>query len=115
MQEKPSNESTNPAIRSLETRIARTKAALSALGDMRPGHLSVQMRPSGQGRRPYTQLSYTYRKKGHTDYIRPEDLPRVKAEVEAYRKFKDLCERLVGLSIELSKLKSAPRSAPPQS
>ena len=115
MQEKPSNESTNPAIRSLETRIARTKAALSALGDMRPGHLSVQMRPSGQGRRPYTQLSYTYRKKGHTDYIRPEDLPRVKAEVEAYRKFKDLCERLVGLSIELSKLKSSPRSAPPQS
>ena len=111
MQEKPSNESTNPAIRSLETRIARTKAALSALGDMRPGHLSVQMRPSGQGRRPYTQLSYTYRKKGHTDYIRPEDLPRVKAEVEAYRKFKDLCERLVGLSIELSKLKSLPRPA----
>lgn len=110
MQEKPSNESTNPSVRVLETRIARTKAALAAIGDMRPGHLSVQMRPSGQGRRPYTQLSYTFRKKGHTDYIRPEDLPRVKAEVEAYRKFKDLCERLVGLSIELSKLKSAPRS-----
>ena len=103
MQEKPSNESTHPSVRALETRIARTKAALAAIGDMRPGHLSVQMRP-------YTQLSYTFRKKGHTDYIRPEDLPRVKAEVEAYRKFKDLCERLVGLSIELSKLKSAPRS-----
>ena len=115
MQEKPSNESTNPAIRSLEARIARTKAAIAALGDMRPGHLSMQMRPSGQGRRPYTQLSYTFQKKGHTDYIRPEDLPRVKAEVAAYRKFKDLCERLVALSIELSKLKSAPRSVPPQS
>ena len=111
MQEKPSNESSKPTVRALEARIARTKAALAALGDMRPGHLSVQRRPSGQGRRPYTQLSYTYRKKGHTDYIRPEDLPRVKAEVEAYRKFKDLCERLVGLSIELSKLKSTPRSA----
>ena len=109
MQEKPSNESTKPAVRSLETRIARTKAALAAIGDMRPGHLSVQMRPSGRGRRGYAQLSYTYQKKGHTDYIRPEDLPRVKAEVAAYRKFKNLCERLVGLSIDLSKLKSSPR------
>ena len=39
----------------------------------------------------------------------------MKAEVEAYRKFKDLCERLVGLSIELSKLKSTPRSTPNKS
>lgn len=102
------------AIRNLEARIARAKAAIAALGDMRPGHLSVQMKPSGQGRRGYTQLSYTYRKKGHTDYIREEDLPRVKAEVAAYRKFKDLCERLVGLSIELSKLKSTPRPPSPK-
>ena len=115
MQEKTETASSEPTVRTLETRIARTKAAIAALGDMRPGHLSVQMKPSGQGRRPYTQLSYTFQKKGHTDYIRPEDLPRVKAEVAAYRKFKDLCERLVALSIELSKLKSAPRSVPPQS
>ena len=110
MQEKTETASSEPTVRTLETRIARTKAAIAALGDMRPGHLSVQMRPSGRGRRPYTQLSYTFQKKGHTDYIRPEDLPRVKAEVAAYRKFKNLCERLVALSIELSKLKSSPRS-----
>ena len=115
MQEKTETASSEPTVRTLETRIARTKAAIAALGDMRPGHLSVQMKPSGRGRRPYTQLSYTFQKKGHTDYIRPEDLPRVKAEVEAYRKFKDLCERLVGLSIELSKLKSTPRPSPNKS
>lgn len=109
MQENPQADSPEPSIHDLEARIARTKAAIAALGDMRPGHLSVQMRPSGRGRRGYAQLSYTYQKKGHTDYIRPEDLPRVKAEVAAYRKFKNLCERLVGLSIDLSKLKSAPR------
>jgi len=111
MQEKSRPRASKTTVRSIEAKIGRTKAALVALGPMRPGHLSVQMRPSGRGRRPYTQLSYTYQKKGHTDYIRPEDLPRVEAEVAAYRKFKDLCERLVGLSIELSKLKSSPGSA----
>ena len=110
MQQKSKTDSSTASVRALEARIARTKATIAALGDMRPGHLSVQMKTSGQGRRPYTQLSYTFQKKGHTDYIRPEDLPRVKAEVAAYRKFKDLCERLVALSIELSKLKSSPRS-----
>jgi hypothetical protein len=65
------------------------------------------MRPGGQGHHPYTQLSYTHRKKG-TSYIRPEDLPRVKTEVATCRKIKNLCERLVVLSIELSKLKSTP-------
>lgn len=115
MQDKPFREPARPSVRSLQSRIARTKAAIAALGDMRPGHLSVQMKPSGQNRRPYTQLSYTFRKKGHTDYIRPEDVPRVKAEVETYRKFKTLCERLVALSLELSKLKSASRPAPEKS
>ena len=109
MQEKTDAPRPQTSIRALEARIARVKAAMAALGDMRPGHLSVQMKPSGRNRRGYTQLSYTYQKKGHTDYIRPEDLPRVEAEVAAYRKFKDLCELLVGLSIDLSKLKSSPR------
>ena len=54
MQEKTETASSEPTVRTLETRIARTKAAIAALGDMRPGHLSVQMRPSGRGRRPYT-------------------------------------------------------------
>lgn len=105
-------QSTDKTLQDLAAGIAQTKAAIAALGDMRPGHLSMQMRPSGKGRRPYVQLSYTFRKTGHTDYVRPEDLPRVETEVANYKTFKDLCERLVALSIQASKLKSA-RSRPP--
>ena len=48
---------------------------------MRPGHLSVQ----------------------------PEDVERIKSEIANYRKFKELCERLVALSIEESKRKAGRR------
>ena len=59
--------------------------------------------------RCYAQLSYTFKKQGRTDYVQPDDVDRVKAEIENYRKFKSLCERLVELSIEASKLKSEKR------
>lgn len=85
------------------------KKAILELGDMRPGHLSSQKRASGRNVREYTQLSYTFQKRSRTDYVQPEDLERIKAEVENYKKFKELCERLVALSIEESKRKTAQR------
>ena len=66
-------------------------------------------RASGRNVREYAQLSYTFQKRSRTDYVQPEDLERIKAEVGNYRKFKDLCERLVALSIEESKRKTAQR------
>lgn len=93
----------------LSAQIDAVKKALMSLGDMRPGHLSLQMRQSGRNRRGYAQLSYTFQKRSRTDYIQPEDLERVKAEIVGYRKFKALCERLVALSIEESKRKTEQR------
>ena len=95
--------------KSLAARIDAAKKAISELGDMRPGHLSSQKRASGRNVREYSQLSYTFQKRSRTDYVQPEDLERIKAEVENYRKFKNLCERLVALSIEESKRKTAQR------
>lgn len=94
--------------KTLAEQIEETKQAIAALGDMRPGHLSKQMR---QNRKGYMQLSYTLGGKGHTDYVRPGDLPRIEAELAAYRKFKALSARLLELSLAESKRKS---SAPPQ-
>lgn len=94
--------------KTLAEQIEETKQAIAALGDMRPGHLSKQMR---QNRKGYMQLSYTLGGKGHTDYVRPGDLPRIEAELAAYRKFKLLCARLLELSLTESKRKS---SSPPQ-
>ena len=95
--------------RKLAAQIDAVKRELLSLGDMRPGHLSVQMRASGRNRRGYTQLSYTFKKRSRTDYVQPEDLERVKTEIDNYGKFKSLCERLVELSIEESKRKTEAR------
>ena len=95
--------------KSLAARIDAAKKAILELGDMRPGHLSSQKRASGKNVREYTQLSYTFQKRSRTDYVQPEDLERIKAEVENYKRFKELCERLVALSIEESKRKTTQR------
>ena len=55
------------------------------------------------------QLSYTFQKRSRTDYVQPEDVERIKSEIANYRKFKELCERLVALSIEESKRKTEQR------
>ena len=64
---------------------------------------------AGGGRRGYAQLSYTFQKRSRTDYVQPEDVERIKSEMANYRKFKELCERLVALSIEESKRKTEQR------
>ena len=94
--------------KTLAEQIEETKQAIAALGDMRPGHLSKQLR---QNRKGYLQLSYSLGGKGHTDYVRPGDLPRIEAELANYKKFKALAARLLELSLAESKRKSA---SPPQ-
>ncbi len=90
-----------------EARIRVLKTKLSALGPMRPGLLSVQYRDPAHKRGAYRQISYTFRKKSHSDYVRPEDLPRIRRELKAYERFKALCEELVAESLALSKMRSS--------
>ena len=92
--------------KNINAQIEAAKKAISELGDMRPGHLSLQKRASGKNVREYMQLSYTFQKRSRTDYVQPEDIERIKSEIENYKKFKDLCEHIVALSIEKSKLKT---------
>ncbi len=99
--------------KTITSQIKVAKKAISELGDMRPGHLSMQKRASGRNVREYTQLSYTFQKRSHTDYVQPDDIERIKSEIENYNKFKELCERIVALSIEKSKLKTKKRSKSP--
>jgi len=87
----------------IERRIAKIKNDLAALGDMRPGSLSVQTRSWG-GR--YHQLSYTHLGKGHTQYIPPKTIKQVQRQLANYRKFKKLTQEWVNLAIELCKLKT---------
>jgi hypothetical protein len=86
----------------IERRIGKIKQALAALGDMRPGSLSVQTRSWGG---QYCQLSYTHLGKGHTEYVPPERVQELKRQLATYRKFRDLTQEWVNLALELCKLK----------
>jgi hypothetical protein len=89
-------------ITRIERRIEKVKQALAALGDMRPGSLSVQTRSWGG---QYHQLSYTHLGKGRTEYVAPKRVREVKRQLANYQKFKALTQEWVNLSLELSKLR----------
>jgi len=95
----------------IEKRINAVKKEMFGLGPMRPGSLSKQTHRAGGAGEAYYQASYTFRRKGRTDYVRTEDYPRVKMETENFRRFKELCDELVELSIAWSKAKNIPRNA----
>lgn len=93
-------------------RIADVRRQIAKLGDMRPGHLSVQYRRSGKRNVReigYNQLSYTFGGRSQTEYVRDEDLPRIKREIDEFHRFRELCDELVALSIEESRAKTRRR------
>ena len=75
--------------------------SLAGLGRMHPGSLSAQKRARGG---EYLQLSYSYLGKGHTRYVRPQEVAALERELETYRRFRELATRWVQLEIELSRL-----------
>ena len=86
----------------IRNRINEIKNEIQTLEIIRPGKLSKQKR--GDKKRTYNYLSYTFRNKGATDYIREKFVEKVNDETEAYDKFKNLSEEWIELSIKLSTL-----------
>ena len=85
----------------LEAEITAIKARLVGLGRLHPGSLSAQKRARGG---EYLQLSYSYHGKGHTRYVRPEEVPALEQQLANYRRFRELTARWLQLEIELSRL-----------
>jgi hypothetical protein len=85
----------------LEAEIAAIKVSLAGLGRMHPGSLSAQKRTRGG---EYQQLSYSYLGRGHTRYVRQEEVSALGRELENYRRFKELTARWLHLEIELYRL-----------
>ena len=96
-----------------EARIRALKDQIARLGPMRPGLLTVQYKDPVRKRGAYRQISYTFQRRSRSDYVRPDDLPRIRAELKNSARFKAVCERLVAESLALSKLRSvAARNKP---
>ncbi len=96
----------------IEAEITRIKKALKELGRMHPGSLSKQKRSRGG---EYYQLSYSHNGRGHTMYVRAEDVADVTRELENYRKFRTLTRKWIGLEIRLAKLRRSNSSGGRQS
>jgi hypothetical protein len=78
----------------------RDERDLAALGDMRPGSLSIQSRKWGG---EYGQLSYTRHGKGHTEYVPQTHRKTVERQIANYKKFREMIEKWIDLEIELCK------------
>lgn len=103
-------------ISQLERRIATLKRQLVALGDLRPGGLSMQYSvcaspgchckatpPQKHG--PYGQLSFTRKGKGTSRFVRKADIATVKQQLKNYATLRALVDEWIDLSTELCTLR----------
>jgi len=94
---------TNKKVETLLERIEGIKKDLGQIENMRPGSVTKQFHKRGDKKWPYWQISYTQNKRSKTEYLKDEFVAQIQEEVLAYKKFKELVEKLVELNINLSK------------
>lgn len=100
----------------IQQRIAAIKRQLRSLGPLHPGSLSEQYnicgtpgcrckdarRPQKHG--PYYQLSYTRRGRSSTRFVRPDQVAAIRQKVANHRRFRQLIEEWIDLSVESERL-----------
>jgi len=89
----------------LEDEIRKIKEELLALTDMRPGSLTRQYHDRQNKKGGFWSLSYTYKMKGRTEYVRPEHVREIRRQITQFKKFKTLTARWVDLALELCRRK----------
>jgi Family of unknown function (DUF6788) len=111
-----------PAV--LQRRIAHIKAELTALGPLRPGTLSQQYNVCGTpGCRckddpphkhgPYSQLSYTWRARSRSEFVRAEEIGQLEQQLRTYARLRTLIDQWIDAAIELARLERQERRRPP--
>ena len=97
----------------LQQRLQNIKAQLLALGPIHPGSLSEQYNVCGtpgcrckdpkrpQKHGPYYQLSYTWRGRSRSLFIRPPRLQAMQEKIANYKRFRQLTEAWVDVALEL--------------
>lgn len=101
------------SIPQIARKIEHLKRQLAELGPMHPGSLSEQYNVCGksgcrckdpknpQKHGPYFQLSFTWRGKSRTRFVRAERLAGVREKVANYKRFRELTDEWVDLVVEL--------------
>lgn len=110
----------------LERRIATVKAQLMALGDLRPGSLSEQYNVCGTAgchckadpprkHGPYYQVSFTWQGRSKSQFVRREQVGRVRQHLRNYQRLRTLVEQWIAAGLELSRLRLTEATLPPSS
>lgn len=108
----------NQRAQQVEKQIAKVKAELLKLSELRPGSLSQQYNVCGnpscrckasppQRHGPYYQLNYTRKGKGGTRFVKQEEVKLVKRQIDSYARLRTLVDRWIDLGTELAELKLA--------
>jgi hypothetical protein len=102
----------------LERKIAKLKARLLALGDLRPGSLSEQYNVCGtpgcqckadppRKHGPYYQVSFTWQGRSKSQFVRREHVPTVRRQLRTYQRLRALMDEWIVAGLELSRLRLA--------
>jgi hypothetical protein len=109
--------------RQLQQRIQAIQQELATLGPIHPGSLSQQYNVCGnpdcrckdpkrpQKHGPYYQISYTWRGRSTTRFVRPPRVEAVRAKLAAYKRLRELIAAWVDAAIAAEALeRNAARS-----
>jgi hypothetical protein len=101
--------------REIDNRIKAIKNEIAALGPLHPGSISRQYNVCGNAtcrckadpaerHGPYYQLSYGYRRKSTSTFVRESALAAVEHQLRTYERLRALVDEWVGLSIDHARL-----------
>ena len=89
----------------IEKKIVRIKEELRRIGEMRPGSLTYQYQRPKEKKGGFYQISYTYRMKSKTEYVKAEFVEDLKTQIATFKRFKKLVQQWIDLAIRHSKMK----------
>ncbi len=95
----------NHSLELMEKEISEIQKKLAKLGPMRPGTLGYQYRDRANKQGGYWQISYTHKRRSRSEHVKPDHVNAVKKELANFKLFRELTERWIDLSIEVSKEK----------
>lgn len=112
-----------PSLRELQRKIDAIKRQIVALGSLRPGTLSQQYNVCGnptcrckadppKKHGPYYQISYTWRRKSRTHFVREEELPQIQQEVATYERLRALVGEWIDAALEIARIERESRRYP---
>jgi hypothetical protein len=96
-----------------QAQLARVQAELAQLGPMRPGSLSQQFKDPAAKTGAYWQLSYTHNMRSRTRYVRPEEVTHLKPLLANFKRFRELVDQCVDLSVQIADRQTELRRADP--